>query len=234
MHMLDKFHPYQSLTAQLLPYLNAGNDGAHDLAHLLRVWRNAFAIAVAEGGDREVLAASVLLHDCVAVEKSSPLRIRASVMAADRAGDILCRLGWAPAPIEAVHHAIAAHSFSAGIAPRTPEARALQDADRLDAIGMVGVARCFYIAGRMGSAMYDPNDPRAQHRKLDDAAFAIDHFHTKLLRLRDGFQTETGRTMAIERSHRVAEFLVLFEDEIGASGPLSDTTPSVPRHPPGL
>lgn len=92
----------------------------------------------------------------------------------------------------------------------------LQDADRLDAIGMIGVARCFYTAGRMGSALYNTEDPRALHRNLDDAAFALDHFRTKLLRLGEGFQTPGGTAMAQERTRRITEFMVLFETEIGA------------------
>ena len=203
----------------MLPHVGASNDGAHDLAHLTRVWANAFTIAQADGGDREVIAASVLLHDCVVVEKNSPLRSQASRLAAARATEILAGLGWQSDRAEQVAHAIAAHSFSAGIAPASLEARVLQDADRLDAIGMIGVARCFYTAGRMGSALYDAADPRAQHRDLDDAAFALDHFRAKLLRLGEGFQTPMGVALAHERTRRIAEFMVLFETEIGAFNP---------------
>ncbi len=220
MHAETAFAPFQDLAATLLAAAGdaaAGpGDGAHDRAHLLRVWHNAFAIAAIEGGDKELIAASVLLHDCVAVEKNSPLRAQASRLAAARASEILAAQGWASPRVAAVAHAIAAHSFSAGIVPESLEARVLQDADRLDAIGCIGIARCFYTAGRMGSALYDPEDPRAQHRALDDAAFAIDHFRAKLLTLHEGFQTEAGRAMAEERGRRVSEFLVLFETEIGA------------------
>jgi uncharacterized protein len=217
------FAPFEALAETLLPHalpqVAAGvPDGVHDAAHLLRVWHNAFAIAALEGGDTTIVAAAVLLHDCVAVEKNAPDRARASALAADQAATILTGLGWQPPQIEAVHHAIEAHSFSAGIAPTTLEARILQDADRLDAIGAIGVARCFYTAGRMGSKLYDVADPRAEHRALDDAAFAIDHFRTKLLRLNQGFQTESGKSMADERKRRIAEFLILFETEIGAFG----------------
>jgi uncharacterized protein len=191
-------------------------DGAHDLAHLRRVWRNAMAIMAIEGGDGLVLAAAVLLHDCVSVEKSSPLRSRASRLAAERAGAVLAGLGWQSGVIADVCHAIAAHSFTAGLVPQTLEARILQDADRLDAIGLIGVARCFYTAGRMGAALYDVHDPRALHRPLDDRAFAIDHFRAKLLRLQDGFQTLSGRGMAASRMAAIQSFLDQFEAEIGA------------------
>lgn len=210
----DAFAPHQTLAAQLLAHATEGDDGSHDLAHIHRVFRNAMRIRAGEGGDAEVLAAAVLLHDCVAVEKNSPLRSQASRLAAEKASGILADLGWAEDKIAAVAHAVLTHSFSANIPPQTIEAKILQDADRLDAIGMVGVARCFYIAGRLGSGLYHPGDPDAEHRPLDDRRFAIDHFPAKLLKLSDGFQTDTGRALAQERHQRLEQFLTLFRDEI--------------------
>nr|CAD6420001.1 HD domain-containing protein [Rhizobium sp. Q54] len=208
------FSPHEELAAALLPHATEGDDGSHDLAHLLRVFRNAMRIHAAEGGDGRLLAAAVLLHDCVAVEKSSPLRAQASRLASEKAAGILRAMGWEELRISAVAHAITAHSFSANIAPETLEARILQDADRLDAIGMMGAARCFYIAGRMSSGLYDPSDPLAKERPLDDRRFAIDHFQTKLLKLADGFQTAAGRALAQERHQRLEQVLELFLDEI--------------------
>ncbi|TPP10525.1 HD domain-containing protein [Rhizobium glycinendophyticum] len=210
----DAFAPHQTLAAQLLAHATEGDDGSHDLAHIHRVFRNAMRIRAGEGGDAKVLAAAVLLHDCVAVEKNSPLRSQASRLAAEKASGILADLGWAEDKIAAVAHAVLTHSFSANIPPQTIEAKILQDADRLDAIGMVGVARCFYIAGRLGSGLYHPGDPDAEHRPLDDRRFAIDHFPAKLLKLSDGFQTDTGRALAQERHQRLEQFLTLFRDEI--------------------
>ena len=209
------FAPFETLAADLLPLLPTTSDGAHDGAHLARVWVNAWKIADIEGGADEDLAAAVLLHDCVAVEKSSPLRSQASRLAAARAAAILAERNWAPGRIATVAQAIAAHSFSAGIAPESLTGRILQDADRLDAIGGIGIARCFYTAGRMGSMLYHPDDPRAEARALDDARYAIDHFRAKLLKLGDGFQTATGAAMARARTKLLAEFLASFEGEIG-------------------
>jgi uncharacterized protein len=206
---------YEALAPLLLAHVDGGGDGSHDASHLDRVWANARAIADAEGGDLELIAAAVLLHDCVHVEKSSPLRAQASRLAAERARGVLAGLGWEAGRVAAVAHAIEAHSFSAGIAPATLEARILQDADRLEAIGAIGVARCFYTAGRMGSALYDPADPRGERRALDDRAFAVDHFRAKLLRLGEGFQTAAGARLARERTRLLAEFLAAFEAEIG-------------------
>jgi len=212
--LAERFGEHAALAAALLPEAVPAGDGAHDLAHLLRVYKAAEAIRAAEGGDGRILAAAVLLHDCVAVEKNSPERPMASRLAAERASRILRRLGWDDASIAAVAHAVAAHSFSAGIRPETLEAKILQDADRLDAIGMVGIARCFYIAGRLGSALYEPVDPEARARPLDDAAYALDHFPAKLLKLAAGFNTEAGRRMAAERHRRLETFLAGLADEI--------------------
>ena len=109
---------------------------------------NALRIHGSEGGDLRIIAAAVLLHDCVSVEKNSPDRAHASRLAAEKAFEVLDTLGWRTMEISAVGHAILTHSFSANIPPESLEAKILQDADRLDAIGMIGAARCFYIAGR--------------------------------------------------------------------------------------
>lgn len=167
------FAPLPALAAELLPHaLEPSDDGAHDLAHLQRVWHNVRTLQAEEGGDLEVLLAAVLLHDCVAVEKNSPLRSQASRLAAEKASTVLTELNWADAKIDAVAHAIQAHSFSANITPLTLEAKLVQDADRLDSLGMLGVARTFYVAGRMGSALYDPQDPEARERDYNDTRFA--------------------------------------------------------------
>ncbi|MHC8406372.1 HD domain-containing protein [Pseudomonas sp. TMB3-21] len=213
---IDAFAPLQMLAGELLPHaLEPSEDGAHDLSHLQRVWHNVRRLHAEEGGDLEILLAAVLLHDCVAVEKNSPLRSQASRLAAEKASAVLADLDWSGEKISAVAHAIHAHSFSADIAPLTLEAKIMQDADRLDSLGMLGVARTFYIAGRMGSALYDPQDPEAKARDYDDKRFCLDHFQTKLLHLADGFQTTTGQRLARIRHERLKGFLELFKEEIG-------------------
>ena len=210
------FMPVEALAAALLPHaLEPGDDGAHDLAHLQRVWHNARTLQAEEGGDLEVLLAAVLLHDCVSVEKNSPLRSQASRLAAEKAANVLADLDWPESKISAVTHAIEAHSFSANISPLTLEAKLVQDADRLDSLGMLGVARTFYVAGRMGSALYDPLDPEAKERDYNDTRFCLDHFQTKLLHLADGFQTAAGQRLAQIRHQRLKGFMEQFKEEIG-------------------
>lgn len=210
------FTPLIDLAAELLPHaLEISDDGAHDLAHLQRVWHNVRTLHEEEGGDLEVLLAAVLLHDCVAVEKNSPLRSQASRLAAEKASSVLAELDWPSDKIASVGHAIEAHSFSANITPLTLEAKIVQDADRLDSLGMLGVARTFYVAGRMGAALYDPQDPQAKHRDYDDKRFCLDHFQTKLLHLADGFQTSAGQRLAQIRHQRLKGFMEQFMEEVG-------------------
>jgi uncharacterized protein len=202
------FAPLEQLAQALLPYVaDDAGDGSHDLAHLLRVWRNALRLLEQEGGEPRILLAAVLLHDCVRVEKNSPLRSQASTLSARRSLEILREQGWPAHEADAVAHAVEAHSFSAGIAPRSVEAKIMQDADRLDAIGATGVARCFYTAGRMGSQLYDAADPQARARALDDRRYALDHFPAKLFTLAAGFQTAAGAAMAREREERMRRFV---------------------------
>jgi uncharacterized protein len=214
------FRPYEVLATALLKTLTpGGTDGSHDHSHLLRVWHNASAIARDEPGcDTELLAAAVILHDCVSVEKNSPERAMASRLSAGRAREIVAPLGWSAARVENLTHTIEAHSFSAGIEPRSLEAKILRDADRLDAIGAIGIARCFYTAGRMGSALYDPEDVDAERRPLDDARFALDHFSVKLFTLVGDFQTASGQAMAAERAELMRRFVDAFRRESAVTG----------------
>lgn len=217
MSISKKFAPFDGLAEYLLPHvIGNADDASHDMSHLLRVWRNVQAISETEGGDREVLVAATLLHDCVDVPKNSPLRPRASRMAADKAKPLLADYGWPKDKVASVAHAIEAHSFSAQIEPETIEAMILQDADRLDAIGYVGIARCFYVSGRLERGLYDLADPSAANRDLDDLSFAIDHFSTKLLKLSGSFRTEAGQALATARHGIVEEFLSGFLAEVSS------------------
>jgi uncharacterized protein len=204
--MLHELFPHSDLAAALLPHAFDTRDGAHDEAHLIRVWRNVQKIVQGEGGDTEILVAATLLHDCIWVDKGSPERRIASRLAATKAREILLSYRWQKDRIDQVFHVIEAHSFSAGVPPISLEAKILQDADRLDAMGFIGVARCFYLAGMRRVSIYDSSDPAAEHRELDDTAYALDHFQTKLLSLGGNLCTATGRRMAADRATRLREY----------------------------
>lgn len=197
----------------------AAADAAHDHEHLRRVVTNARALAAVENADLAVVLPAAWLHDCVTVPKDSPRRPLASRLAAEEAGRFLGSAGYPPELIPAVMHAVAAHSFTAGIPPETPEARVVQDADRLDALGAVGIARCLMLGATMGRPLYDPDEPFPVHRPPDDAASSIDHFYTKLLRLADTMQTAAGHAEAGRRTAVMQAFLRELGREIGAHPP---------------
>lgn len=190
-------------------------DAAHDIAHIRRVVASASALAQAERADLAVVLPAAWLHDCVLVPKDSPLRAQASRMAADAAVQFLREAGYPPELLPAIHHAVEAHSFSAGIAPRSREAQVVQDADRLDALGAIGVARCLMLGGALGRRLYDPAEPFPIQRQPDDLANTVDHFYVKLLRLADTMQTAAGRAEAERRTAFMCGFLDQLALEIG-------------------
>lgn len=192
----------------------AAADAAHDLSHVERVVTNAKRLGAREQADLAVVVPAAWLHDIVSVRKDSPDRCRASAMAAAEAARLLRDIGypehlWAP-----VAHAIEAHSFSAGIAPETLEAQVVQDADRLDALGAIGIARCFATSGAMNRRLYCPEDPFGALHALDDREYALDHFPLKLLRLADTMQTASGRSEARQRADFLHQFLAQLRTEL--------------------
>jgi uncharacterized protein len=196
-------------------------DGSHDLGHFQRVWRVARDINRREGGaaDELVLLASAYFHDLVALPKDHPERGGASRMSADRAVELL-KERWDDFPDErlsGVWHAIHAHSYSARVEPVTAEAKILQDADRMEAVGAIGLARVFYTAGQLNGRLFDVDDPLAEEREPDDRRYALDHFQLKLLRLPAMMNTATGRRMAEERAEYLREFLLRICREIRGS-----------------
>lgn len=200
----------QALRAQLRAIIKREmeQDPAHDIAHLDRVWANAHRIATSEDNvNLRVLLAAAYFHDLVNLPKDAPNRSEASTLSAVKAAPFLQDLGYTPDEIKAAQHAIAAHSYSAGIAPESFEAEILRDADRLDALGAVGIARTFMVAGTMGRPLLDPNDPFAAARPLDDQLWSIDHWHLKLLQLPREMVTEKGRKIAAKRARLMLAYL---------------------------
>jgi uncharacterized protein len=191
-----------------------GPDGAHDLNHFERVWRNAQALLAQHHlADPLVVLAACYLHDLVNVPKDDPRRSSASRLSAELARERLAAMGFPAEKLAAVAHAIEAHSFSAGVPATTLEARIVQDADRLDGLGAVGLARMFYIAGRMGSALAHGSDPLALDRQLDDKSYSLDHIEAKLARLPGMMQTEAGRKLAEARLGTLTAFRTAFAAE---------------------
>jgi len=197
------------------------SDAAHDVAHTDRVWANAQAIASGEPAcDMTVLLAATYLHDLVTLPKDSPDRARASALSAQMARPVLAGLGLTNEQVQAASHAIEAHSFSADVRPETREAKILQDADRIEALGAIGIARCFATTGAMSGALFHGLDPFGQARPLNDKAYAVDHFKVKLLGLPETMQTLSGRKLAEDRANVLRDFLdqLASELDVPASG----------------
>lgn len=198
--------------------LAEGTDPAHDLAHIRRVVANARRLAAAEGADPAVVLPAAWLHDCVVLPKDSARRAQASRLAAERAGAFLRQSGYPRAHIPAIEHAITAHSFSAGIPPESLEAKVVQDADRLDALGAIGIARTLLLGGVMGKPLYDDDEPLPQTRAPDDKENVIDHFYVKLLGLADRMHTAAGRLEGKRRTRLMRLYLNELKRELSDEG----------------
>lgn len=202
-------------------------DSGHDKSHILRVVRNALwfsAHGVTQNGytykgDVDIVIPAALLHDLVNVPKDSPDRSKASLLSADKAITLLEER----IPFKSdmhhvnIHHAIQAHSYSANIETKSVEAMAVQDADRLDSLGYIGLARLFSVGGSMGRDLFHAEDPAARNRPLDEYKYTLDHFYTKLIHLPDTMKTELGRKMANLKVGHMLKFVDQLKLEIEGS-----------------
>ena len=187
---------------------------AHDFAHVSRV--RALAVELARTSDANALACELgaLLHELWNYPKGHPRSRESGDVCARHAKRAVRAAGYPNELAELVAAMIRDHAFSKGGVPESLEGKILQDADRLDAIGAIGIARCFASCAEMGSAFYDVDDPFAERRPLDDKRFGLDHFEKKLLRLEAGMHTEPAKVMAAERSQVMRAFLAAMRREL--------------------
>jgi uncharacterized protein len=204
----------------LLEHVRAtvNDDPGHDVAHCLRVALSTLRLSPPETSPRLAIAAA-LLHDIVNVAKDSPDRANASDLSARRAAELLSNYGFEREDVDAVTEAIRAHSFSRGEVPKSDLGRALQDADRLEALGAIGLFRTISTGARMAARYFDPEDPWAERRPLNDRAYTIDHLFTKLLQLPETLCTEAGRAEARRRAQFLHSVLHQLASELGIAPP---------------
>lgn len=189
-------------------------DAGHDINHIKRVVKAAKQFAAEEQAEMAVVLPAAWLHDCVQVAKDSPLRKEASRLAAEEAKKLLATWGYPEQYHEAVAHAVAAHSFSANIPCESLEAKVVQDADRIDALGAIGIARTMLVGQSFGNPLLASEDPFCENRTANDQSSIIDHFYTKLLGLKDTFQTDAARAEANKRHEFMVTFLKQLADEV--------------------
>jgi uncharacterized protein len=208
------------ITIEFARTLYDDSDPVHDFDHVLRVLTLAQRIGGAEGADMGVVETAVLLHDIHRAGEDQQAHVHNAetadhaLLAAEQARHILSRLNPPPDPgfIDAVAHAIAAHRFRNAIEPQTLEAKVVFDADKLDAIGAIGVARAYAYGGMTGQKLWMDVPP-------DYPGGGADHtprheFVYKLARIQDRMQTETGRAMARERHAYMQAFFERLEEEV--------------------
>jgi uncharacterized protein len=182
-------------------------DAAHDISHVRRVVKNVIYLTDIEKANALVTLPAAWLHDCVAVAKDSPLRAQGSRLAAEAATEFLSGLAYPRELLPQVYHAIEAHSFTANISTRSLEADIVQDGDRLDSLGAVGIARCLLVGGRLNRPLCSGQDPFCDEREPDDSRYTLDHFYSKLLKLPDTMKTSAGRSEAHRRAGLMREYL---------------------------
>ena len=189
-------------------------DLAHDFQHVLRVVKSARFLCAKEQGNSEVVMPAAWLHDCLTLDKDHPHRARSSQLAADKAIGFLSEIDYPKEYFEHIHHAIVAHSFSADITPQTIEASIVQDADRLDALGAIGVARSIQVSAALDRSLYCPEDPFCQSREPNDKVFTLDHFYQKLLLIGKSMGTDSAKREAIKRNDFMYQFIRQLRKEI--------------------
>src|SRR5436190_19270036 len=194
-------------------------DQSHDLSHCLRVALWTTRLGTPTVDIRAALAAA-LCHDLISVRKNSPLRGDAARLAAAEARSILPDHGFNNHEVDEICQAIRDHSYSGGEAPGTDLGRALQDADRLDALGAIGIMRAVTVGVSIGAAYFDMLDPWATGRPLNENAFMIDHFFTKLLRIGATMHTPAARVEAERRTQVMERFVTALAAEIGLPRPV--------------
>lgn len=186
---------------------NVPADAAHDISHVMRVVKNTSYLTDIESANPLVTLPSAWLHDCVSVAKDSPLRSQGSRLSALAASEFLTKISYPEEFIPEVFHAIEAHSYTADIPTESLEAAVVQDADRLDSLGAIGIARCLLVGGKLNLQMFSHDDPFCDDREPDDSRFTIDHFYAKLFKLPDTMKTEAGRTEAHRRAGLMQRYL---------------------------
>lgn len=190
----------------------SGADPAHDFSHILRVYSNAKWIGEKECSDMTVLLLAALLHDVGSKSKLEEKSVKLKETKA--AEDFLKKKGIPDDISDKIIYAIRVHRFSKGIVPSTLEAKILQDADRLDAMGAIGIARVFMTGGALERALYNLNDPFCAAREPEDKIWNLDHFYRKLLKLESGMHTDTAKRLARRRAAVLERYLIDLKEEL--------------------
>ena len=189
-------------------------DPAHDFEHIMRVYKNAKKICKQEKVNEKLILSAVLLHDIVSHPKSDKRSKLSSFESAKKSKQILKKYDFSKEEITIISDAIRDHSFSQNKIPATLEGKILQDADRLDALGAIGIARVFATGGSLRRPFYNTYDPFCKKRIPNDKIWTIDHFFQKLFKLESLMNTKSGKREAKKRTVVLKEFLSHLKHEL--------------------
>ncbi len=190
------------------------NDSAHDFEHIMRVYKNAQKLCKKEKANEKLVLSAALLHDIVSYPKSDKRSKNSSMDSAKKSKSLLEKYDFSKEEIIIVSDAIRDHSFSQNKIPETLEGKILQDADRLDALGAIGIARVFATGGSLRRPFYNIDDPFCKTRTPNDKIWTVDHFYQKLLKLESLMNTKSGKIEAKKRSKVLKEFLKQLKQEV--------------------
>ncbi len=190
------------------------NDSAHDFEHIMRVYKNAQKICKKEKANEKLVLSAALLHDIVSYPKSHKRAKMSSIESAKKSKQILKKYDYSEDEIEIISDAIRDHSFSQKKTPATIEGKILQDADRLDALGAIGIARVFATGGSLKRPFYNIDDPFCKSRSPNDQIWTVDHFFQKLLTLESLMNTKSGKTEAKQRTKVLKNYLKQLKQEL--------------------
>ncbi len=190
------------------------NDPAHDFEHVLRVYENAKMIFSKEKANKKLVLYSALLHDIISFPKNDKRSKKSSTKSSIEAKKILKKFSFSDEEIKIISNAIEDHSFSKNKKPTSLEGKILQDADRLDAIGAIGIARTFSVGGSENRPFYNKSDPFCSIRNPNDQNWTLDHFYKKLLVIESKMNTKSGKKEAKRRTKILRRFLSDLKREI--------------------
>jgi uncharacterized protein len=190
------------------------DDPAHDFEHVMRVCKNAQKMCKLEKANEKLVLVSALLHDIASYQKSDKRSKLSSIQSAKKSEQILKNYDFPKEEIGIISDAIRDHSFSQNKIPASLEGKILQDADRLDALGAIGIARVFATGGSLKRPFYNIDDPFCKTRAPDDKIWTVDHFFQKLLKLESLMNTKSGKAEAKKRTAVLKEFLKQLKQEI--------------------
>ena len=190
------------------------NDSAHDFEHTMRVYKNAQKICKKEKANEKLILSAALLHDIVSYSKSDRRSKMSSIDSAKKSKQILGKFDFSKEEITIISDAIRDHSFSQNKIPKTLEGKILQDADRLDALGAIGIARVFATGGSLNRPFYKIDDPFCKNRTPDDKTWTVDHFFKKLLKLESLMNTKSGKIEAKKRTRILKDYLKQLKQEL--------------------